>query len=342
MKLLSIAVPCYNSEQYMSKCIDSLLTGGEDVEILIVDDGSTKDRTAEIADEYAAQYPTIVKAIHKPNGGHGSAVNAGIANASGLYFKVVDSDDWVKEEAYMQILAKLRELAGGDEVLDMLISNYVYEKDGEKRKKVMHHRRTLPKDEMFTWSDCKHFLKGHYILMHSVIFRTKLLKDCGLKLPEHTFYVDNLYVFEPLPHVKNMYYLDVNFYRYYIGREDQSVNESIMISRIDQQLTVNRLMIDYLTEKKPEIIKNKRLYQYMRNYLEIIMTVSSVLLIRADTEESLQKKKELWNYLKEKDRPLYYWMRRGIMGGTMNLPGKGGRKISEESYRICQKIFKFN
>ena len=69
MKLLSIAIPCYNSEKYMRKCIDSLLIGGEDVEILIIDDGSTKDRTAEIADEYEAQFPTIVRAIHNENGG---------------------------------------------------------------------------------------------------------------------------------------------------------------------------------------------------------------------------------------------------------------------------------
>lgn len=342
MKLLSIAIPCYNSAGYMGKCIESLLAGGEEVEILIVDDGSTKDNTAQLADEYAAKYPTIIKAIHKENGGHGSAVNTGIENATGLYFKVVDSDDWVKEDAYLQILAKLKELAGGAETLDMLVSNFVYEKEGEKRKKVMHYRHILPRDKMFTWEDCHHFMKGHYILMHSVIFRTKLLQDSGIRLPEHTFYVDNLYVFEPLPYVKHLYYLDVNFYRYYIGREGQSVNESIMISRIDQQIRVNKLMIDYLVEKKPEIIKNKRLYQYMRNYLEIIMTVSSVLLIRSGTEENLGKKKELWKYLKLKDRQLYHWMRNGIMGGTMNLPGRGGRRISVDAYKICQKIFKFN
>ncbi len=342
MKLLSIAIPCYNSENYMRKCIESLLCGGEDVEIIIVDDGSTRDRTAEIADEYAALYPTIVRAVHKENGGHGSAVNAGIANATGLYFKVVDSDDWVKQEAYFKVLDTLRELAGGSSTLDMLICNYVYEKEGEKRKKVIHYRHTLPQGEMFTWEDCHHFQKGHYILMHSVIFRTRLLKECGIRLPEHTFYVDNLYVFEPLPYVKNLYYLDVNFYRYYIGREDQSVNEQVMISRIDQQIRVNKLMIDYLVDQKTEIQKNKRLYQYMRNYLEIITTVSSVLLIRSGTEENLEKKKELWQYLKYKDKKLYVWMRNGIMGGTMNLPGRGGRMISVESYRICQKIFKFN
>ena len=131
MKLLSVAIPCYNSEGYMSKCIESLLVGGEDVEILIVDDGS-KDKTAEIADEYAKKYPTICKAIHKPNGGHGSAVNAGLEAATGLFFKVVDSDDWVKEIAYRKILSTLSELAGEEKQLDLLISNFVYNKVGEK------------------------------------------------------------------------------------------------------------------------------------------------------------------------------------------------------------------
>ncbi len=179
-------------------------------------------------------------------------------------------------------------------------------------------------------------------MMHSVIFRTRLLRDCELTLPEHTFYVDNIYVFEPLPHVKNMYYLDVNFYRYYIGREGQSVNEEVMISRIDQQIKVNKIMIDYMVDRKAEIMKNKRLDQYMRNYLEIITTVSSVLLIRSGTEENLAKKKELWKYLKSKDRKLFGWMRHGIMGSAMNLPGRSGRKISVGGYKICQKIFKFN
>ena len=293
MKLLSFTVPCYNSAKYMRKCIDSLLKGGEDVEIIIVNDGST-DETAAIADEYAENYPSVVKAIHKENGGHGSAVNAGVERASGLYFKVVDSDDWVKEEAYMQILETLRNLAGGEKVLDMLVSNFVYEKIGENRHKVMRYKHALPQNEMFTWQDVRHFRKGQYILMHSVIFRTKLLRECGLKLPEHTFYVDNLYVFEPLPYVRNMYYLDVNFYRYYIGRADQSVNEDIMIGRIDQQIRVNKLMIDYMTERKNQIAGNKKLYHYMVSYLDIITTVSSILLIRSETEENLEKKKEVY------------------------------------------------
>lgn len=325
----------------MEKCIDSLLAGGEDVEIIIVNDGS-KDATAEIADRYAKKYPSIVRAVHKENGGHGSAVNTGIENATGIYFKVVDSDDWVKEEPYMQILETLRNLTGGEKVLDMLVSNFVYEKVGEKRRKVMRYKHALPINEMFTWGDVKHFHKGQYMLMHSVIFRTKLLKECGIKLPEHTFYVDNIYVFEPLPYVRNMYYLDVNFYRYFIGRADQSVNESVMIGRIDQQIKVNKLMIDYMAANKSRIFSNKKLSHYMLSYLDIITTISSIMLIRSDTKENIAKKDELWDYLKKKDWLLYRKLRYGLLGSCMNLPGKGGRKISVEGYKICRRFFNFN
>ena len=324
----------------MEKCIESLLVGGEDVEILIVNDGS-KDDTARIADEYAAKYPTIIKAIHKENGGHGSAVNTGIENATGLYFKVVDSDDWVKEDAYMEILETLRDLAGGEQTLYLLISNYVYEKEGERRKKVIKYGNALPQGRMFTWNEIGHLHKGQYILMHSVIYRTKLLKECGIHLPEHTFYVDNIYVFEPLPYVRNMYYLNVNFYRYYIGRSDQSVNEKVMMGRIDQQIRVNKLMADYYIAKRATLT-NKKMRKYMLSYLDIITTISSILLIRIGDEEALGKKKELLNYIKQKDRSVYKKLRYGLLGNCMNLPGKTGRWISVEGYKICQKFFGFN
>jgi len=113
MKLLSVAIPCYNSEAYMRNCIESLLPGGDEVEILIVDDGSAKDRTAQIADEYEEKYPGICRAIHQENGGHGAAVNAGLRAATGIYFKVVDSDDWVNEEAYREVLETLRHFRHG-------------------------------------------------------------------------------------------------------------------------------------------------------------------------------------------------------------------------------------
>ena len=338
MKLLSIAIPCYNSQDYMENCIESLLVGGEEVEILVIDDGSS-DRTAEIADAYARKYPTIVKAIHQENGGHGEAVNAGIRNATGLYFKVVDSDDWVNKEAYVQILKALYELLRGPQTVDLLISNFVYEKQGATRKKIMQYRKCLPQDRIFGWEEVKHMPKGKYLLMHSMIYRTKLLHECNLELPKHTFYVDNLFAFEPLPYVKNMYYLDVNFYRYFIGRDDQSVNEKVMIKRIDQQIRVNKLMVNAYINCKST---NKHLKKYMFSYLDIITTISSIMLIRANTEESLQKKKELLEYIKTEDKQVYRKLRHSLFGRVMNLPGRGGRKMSVAAYKISQKFYGFN
>ena len=338
MKLLSVAIPCYNSENYMEHCIETLLTGGDEMEILIVNDGS-KDRTAEIADAYEAKYPDICRAIHQENGGHGEAVNAGLRNASGIFFKVVDSDDWVNEKALKEVLETLRGFVMGKDTLDMLICNFVYEKQGAKHKKVMSYKTALPQNQLFTWSDVRVFVKGQYILMHSVIYRTELLRQCNLELPKHTFYVDNIFVYQPLPHVKTMYYLNVNLYRYFIGRSDQSVNESVMISRIDQQIRVTKLMLGYYDVTK---IQNRKLRRYMTQYLEIMMTISSIFLIKSGTEENFQKKKELWQYLKENNRPLYRKLRWGFLGQGTNLPGKGGRKVSVAGYKITQKFFGFN
>lgn len=338
MKLLSIAIPSYNSEAYLRNCIESLLPGGEEVEIIVVNDGS-KDNTGKIADEYAEKYPTIVKAVHQENGGHGEAVNAGLRNATGLYYKVVDSDDWVNLEAYQKILKTLSDLVKSGNMIDMMLSNYVYEKEGKKRKKVMQYRTAFPTERVFTWDDVKFLHVGQYILMHSVIYRTQMLKDCGLELPKHTFYVDNIYVYHPLPYVKKMYYLDVNFYRYYIGRGDQSVNEKVMIGRLDQQFRVTKLIIDDHDVWK---VGNRKLRNYMLSYMEIMMTVSSILAIRSKDPENLANKKELWQYLKAKDVKAYKRIRRSIMGNTMNLPGEGGRKISVAAYKIAQMIVGFN
>ena len=282
MKILSIAIPSYNSQDYMRNCIESLLPGGEDVEILIVDDGS-KDDTARIADEYQEKYPTIVKAIHQPNGGHGEAVNAGVRNASGFFYKVVDSDDWVDPEAYRKVLDFLREAIKEEEPLDMLISNYVYEKQGAKHKKVIQYHSILPENRYFGWNEIGHFGPSQNILMHSVIYRTQLLRDCGFELPKHTFYVDNIFVFWPLPYVKKMYYLDVDFYRYFIGRDDQSVNEKVMMSRIDQQIRVNKIMIDIYSRHEGNFACEE-LKEYMLHYLGTISLVTSVLLLRMKTD----------------------------------------------------------
>ena len=327
----------------MENCVSSLVVGGDEVEVLVVDDGSS-DRTAEIADELEAKYPGIVRAVHQPNKRHGGAVNTGIENASGLYFKVVDSDDKVKASAFKTILDKLRDNKDAEEKIDLLISNFVYDKEGQAHKKVMEYRKVLPVNRMFSWDEAKRFRKGQYILMHSVIYRTQLLRECGLRLPEHCFYVDNIYVFNPMPSVKNLYYLDVNFYYYFIGRDDQSVNEEVMIGRLDQQSRVNRIMFDFFSDSIAEgrIKMKSPLYRYMYNYLEIITTITSVLAIISDDHQKIAIKDDLWEYLSEKDHELYLKLRRGIFGTVVHLPGRVGKRVVSTGYGIARNIFGFN
>lgn len=322
----------------MEKAINSILPAGEDVEILIVNDGST-DKTRKIGKQYAERFPSIVKVINKENGGHGDAVNSGLSHASGKYFKVVDSDDWVDEDSLMKLLEVIRGFVREGSEVDMIVSNYVYEKAGMEHKKIIHYRNVLPQNEIFRWDDIGSFHLDQYILMHSVMYRTEMLKLCQLKLPKHTFYVDNIYVYYPLPHVRLLYYLDVDFYRYFIGREDQSVNEKIMISRVDQQIYVTKSMISMYDLR---LIGSKKLRKYMINYLAIMMTVSSILCIRSKNAENLQKKKELWKYLRQMDYKIFLKIRYGILGQTMNLPGRSGRKVSSMAYSVARRLIGFN
>lgn len=338
MKLLTVAIPCYNSQDYMHHAVETVLVGGDDIEIILVDDGS-KDDTGKIADELAAEHPGIIRAIHQENGGHGCAVNTGLENANGIYFKVLDSDDWMDREALLKVIDVLRSFVQEGNGVDMLLANYVYEKPSLHKHKVISYDGVFPENQVFGWNDVKRFKMSQNILMHSVIYRTKMLRDCGLELPKHTFYVDNIFVYNPLPFVKTMYYLNVDLYRYFIGRDDQSVNEKVMIGRIDQQIKVNKIMIDAYDLTK---IKNKKLRNYMVKYLTMMMTVSSVFLIKEGSEESLAKREELWEYLKKQNRGMSRMVNRMALSKPMQFRSSAGRKIVVWGYSLSQKIYGFN
>ncbi len=337
-KILSLIVSCYNSEDYMERCINSLLLGGNDVEIILVDDGSD-DRTPQIVDYYAKSFPQAIRVIHQLNGGPGEAINTGLQVATGQYIKIVDSDDWLDATAYQKTLDFLRDTVHCAEPLDMVISNYVYDRQGARHKKVMRYLSILPQSQIFGWQDV-HFPLGKYLLMHAVIYRTTLLQDeAKLELPKHTFYVDNIYVFEPLLYVKKIYYLNVDLYHYFIGRDDQSVNENVMLSRIDQQLRVNRRLITFYANN---IDQNSPVCQYMEKYVEIITTVSSILLVKGGTPRYLALKRDLWRFVKQYDETLYKQLRHGAFGIGVHLPGKLGRKTAVGAYHIAQRMYGFN
>ena len=287
------------------------------------------------------KYPTIVKAIHQENGGHGEGVNQGIRNATGLYYKVVDSDDWLDTDALKKVLERLthagspRHRAGPDD-----LQLCVRACGGRHQPYRALHQRVPAETACSTGCTSGHFRPDQNLLMHSVMYRTEVLRQCGMVLPKHTFYVDNIFVYQPLPYVKSMYYMDLDLYRYFIGRADQSVNESVMVKRVDQQLRVTKHMIDC---QDLDALKNqKRLRSYMLHYLSIMMAISDIFLLLDGSAEAREKKTQLWQYLKEHTSPSVYRAVRLSLGGITNLHFPKSDTVIVGGYRIARKIFKFN
>ncbi|TCD54316.1 glycosyltransferase family 2 protein [Alloscardovia theropitheci] len=340
-KTISFVVPSYNVEDYLARCIDSLLDlpQTDDVEIVIVDDGSHDD-TAAIADSYVERFPEVVRAIHQENAGHGGACNAGIAAAQGQYLKIVDADDWVDPAAYITYIAFLRSQASAQEPVDLLISNYTYENVAKNHSHTIRYTNVFESHKRLTWDDVKNFHIDQYLLMHTLTYRTEVLRQSGLKLPEHTFYVDFIFSFQPLPWVKTLTYLNIDFYRYFIGREGQSVQKDIMIKRVDQLIRVNDVMTHAMPSKEDV---SAGLYRYMLHYLASEYIVTSVFLTLSNDTERWAQKEELWQRLKEYNEDIYNDMRsQEFLTRAVTIRGKLGRGLIKASYAVTNGAVGFN
>lgn len=339
-KTLTFVVPAYNMTEYLERCVMSLIAAkrNDDIEVLIVDDGSS-DGTLEMAQKFEARYPSIVRAIHQANKGHGGAVNTGIAAASGMYVKVVDADDWVGPESLEQVMAVLREEADSTEPIDMLVTNYVYDKVGKRNKHVVNFRHAMKAGERLAWNDLGHFGLAEYILMHALTYRTAVVRESGMQLPEHTFYVDFIYAYQPFPWVKTMKYLDTPFYHYFIGRDGQSVQTDVMIRRVDQLRLVNQCMVRATPER--DTVPDG-LYRYMIHFLAIESSVASVFMILSRDPENYEKKKDMWDDIKAYSPTIYKDVRKKAMSRALNLRGSIGRFVIRKGYFVAEHVVGFN
>lgn len=338
-KIITFAIPSYNSENYLHNCVDHLLTVGDDCEIIIVDDGS-KDKTGIIGDEYANKYPNIVRVIHKENGGHGSGVNRGLAEANGLYYKVVDSDDWLDVDNLKTIVQTIKEHIQNHQEADLYIANFIYDRVILHDKKVASFEKMLPVNKFFTWKEIKRFKTWHLMLMHALIYKTEVLKKSQLRLPEHTFYVDNIVAYQPLPYAKKLYYFNLDLYHYYIGRADQSVTIENIVKRYDQQIRVMNLMLEYYTYE--DIMKmDKPLRKYMFHNLSTIMNNTCFFTTAKDTKERRKQYKEMWSNLKQRDKKLYKYIRHHTyVMLTVHMPWKMEGFVTTQSYKFACKHLK--
>jgi glycosyltransferase involved in cell wall biosynthesis len=343
-KIISFAIPCYNAAEYMDHCVETLLGSAGDylerIEIVLVDDGSNEDTTAQKADEWQTRHPSLIRALHQENGGHGEAVNTGLSAARGAYFKVIDADDWVDVDAAHSMIAQLAAFLDQGQEVDLLVVNYVYEKVLENKRVPIRYTGIFPEGRIFGWSDVGRFGLSQNLIMHAVVYRTQFLRATGLRLPRHTFYVDNIFVYVPLPSVKSIYYLNVDLYRYFIGREGQSVNEKTMASRVDQQLGITRILIE--SHDLAHDIPDKGLQNYMVHFLTMMLVICSVFLLLNGRPEAIEQREQIWAHLKEHNPDIYPRMRKSFLGRMTNLKGKWGTKVIIVGYHLAQKLFKFN
>ncbi|RLK48120.1 glycosyltransferase involved in cell wall biosynthesis [Microbacterium telephonicum] len=339
--LLSIVVPAYNAEGYLGRALDELGTVAG-VEVIVVDDGST-DRTREVAEQWAAQSPERIRVVHQDNRGHGGAINTGLAAARGEFLKVLDADDWLDIRSLRALLAHLGMLRLTGQTADAVFTDFVHERAG-KTPKIARFDSVFPEGRVFDWSETERFGRRQVLMMHAIVFRTQVLRDADLVLPEHTFYVDNLFVVQPLAHVRRMSYLPVPLYRYFIGRDGQSVAPEVMVRRVDQQLRVNRLALAALPAQA-DVARGdvpRQLARALLHHLEGVCAVTSATLARGGTPMHLRLRDEFWREVRAENPWLYTRMRRSLLGATSNLPGQAGRRATNLAYHVARRVVGFS
>lgn len=293
MKILTVIVPVYNTEKYIKRCLDSLDNKeiNDKLEVLVVSDGS-KDNAINIAKEYSKRLPDTFKIIEKENGGHGSTINKGLELATGKYFRVLDSDDWVDNVNFVEFVKRLE-----DQDADLVVTDYSKEFIYEgKSEKIVYKNLEPNKKYIFDKFDLN-ILNGEYFVMATSTYKTEVLRKSNLKLMEKTFYVDMQYNVVPVPYVNSFVYFDLDIYRYFIGRLDQSVNTASFVKNHLNHDKVVKYLIDYYSDLT-DISDTKK--EYIKIILKyILFTHYSIYCIY------FKKKRQGYKLVKEFDKYLY-------------------------------------
>lgn len=293
MKLLTVIVPVYNTEKYIKRCLDSLDNKeiNDKLEVLVVSDGS-KDNAINIAKEYSKRLPDTFKIIEKENGGHGSTINKGLELATGKYFRVLDSDDWVDNVNFVEFVKRLE-----DQDADLVVTDYSKEFIYEGKSEEIVYKNLEPNKKYIFDKFDLNILNGEYFVMATSTYKTEVLRKSNLKLMEKTFYVDMQYNVVPIPYVNSFVYFDLDIYRYFIGRLDQSVNTASFVKNHLNHDKVVKYLIDYYSNLT-DISDTKK--EYIKIILKyILFTHYSIYCIY------FKKKRQGYKLVKEFDRYLY-------------------------------------
>lgn len=336
-KLITVCIPAYNSEPFLHYAVDSLIPFGEDIEVIIIDDGS-KDGTGAIADKYQEEHPDFIKAVHQPNGGHGEGINHGIELATGIYYKVLDSDDWVDHDGFKALLDDIK--ANGTKP-DLYLANYTYWQGRENRDKTINFAYLFKgKNKKIakggSWAELKDFKWTGNLTLHSSMYKTEILRQSGVHCPAHVSYEDNYFIYASLHLVKYVRYVPVSVYQYLIGRDGQSMQNATLLRKYKDFITDGKLIFDAIDVFAIEDKKTRRVVKH-----HFIMNMTLTVLygkLRGD-KEGKEAVKEFWQYAYAKNKRLAKYARHHYIVNYCMLPGNFFQKIA---FWIGHKIVKFN
>jgi len=243
-KLLTIVIPAYNMEKYLHRCLDSIIVESvmDRVQVIVVNDGS-KDRTSEIAHEYANAYPNYIQIIDKENGNYGSCMNVGLSLAKGKYFRTLDADDWYDTEAYVKYVDDLEKTDA-----DMIVSEYYkfFEQSGELIP-IRFISTIIPDDDIIIQKELWSPDVESHIHVYCICYKTALLRASGMTWSEKVFYTDNEYIYWPLSFIKTIRFIPYPVYVYLIGRGEQSVSiQSLKKNFHSYDVVTNKIVDHYL------------------------------------------------------------------------------------------------
>ena len=304
-KLLTITIPVYNTEEYLPKCLNSLIIDEymDILEVLIVIDGSP-DNSLAIAQEYAQKYPNTFIVINKENGGHSSAINKGLELATGKYFKLLDSDDWFDKDSFKVFIEKLQGLD-----VDMVMTDYVVEYVSQNKQELVG--LNISENTIYSIDQVDITKIQNFLAMHRIAYRTSLFTEVNFKLPEKTFYTDVLYAHLPFFKTNSFVYYKLPLYRYYVGREGQSMNlTNLFRNKTHLYLVFSILYKNYLLYKDDMSVNKK---EYFLNFIEKYNLYIFGILLRQSykiAEEDIKNRKiflkqeiiqsDIYNSLKSK------------------------------------------
>lgn len=336
MKLLTVTVPCYNSQDHMQACIDSLLAGGDRVQIIIIDDGS-RDATGAIADRYAQRYPDVVEVIHQENGGHGEGINQGIRHAKGIYFKVVDSDDRVSRDfpAFLDALQACEEGGGAD----LVLTDYRYVHTDGIGDRTISYGNVLAPGRIVTWEQTGCFRLHQLVTLHSSTFRTRHMRAWEHGLPKHVFYEDNLMICKTLPHVQRLYYANMDLYHYTIGREGQSVSALSVKKNYRHQIMI---AVECLKSCPPDAAAHKKQKACMKHTLFMMFGIAICFARLNKDRESDGAVEKMWQQCMAVNPKWARHFRYRTALWLLCIPGKVGRWITHLTYTLANKIVRYH